>query len=83
MYMMKVVQFYPYRTGYVRGNTIQFPREWMETFENELARISGNKRDNHTCYIVRFDGYPDERIRAFMFTDSLMIMGDRVDVKNW
>lgn len=88
MMRMKLVQFYPYRTAYVRGNAIHFPREWMKNLEDNLSQMARQKYEgtdyrNHTCYVVQFEGYPDETIRAFMFTDSMMIMGDRVDVGKW
>lgn len=35
---------------------------------------------NHTCFTVEMENYV---IRSFMFTDSDLIMGDRVDIENW
>jgi hypothetical protein len=93
---MKVLAFYPYRKGFVRGNTVQFPRDAMKSFEKTVAQVaeqSGVVRflardhddkpihcENHTCFTIRME---NDEICSFMFTDSLMIMGNRVDVKDW
>jgi len=82
---LKVLAYYPYRKGYVRGEgVVHFPREMMRDFEHALAELAGVKPDNHTCYLIRLDGFLDSEIRAFMFSDLNMTMGNTIDIeKAW
>lgn len=95
---MKLLAYYPYRKAWVRGNTVHFPRDLMRGFELQIAymaeksditylddhyghmRFRGINCGNHTCFTLEMEC---GKICSFMFTDSLMIMGDRVDIENW
>jgi hypothetical protein len=79
---MKVLAYYPYRKGYIRGKgVIHFPIELMRDFQHALAKLAGVNPDNHTCYLVQMDGYLDYEIRAFMFSDLNMTMGNTIDIE--
>jgi len=83
---VKVLKFYPYRKGFVRGNSvIQFPIEPMRNFQKMLAQIAGVDCDNHTCFLVEMEdaAISDKKVVAFMFFDLVMYMGDRVEEKSW
>jgi hypothetical protein len=88
---MKVLKYYSYRKAWARGNAIFFPRETMYGFEKSLAQLAGvtihgdgtHGCGNHTCFLVELDSPLDKVVRSFMFTDFLMIMGDRIDEGNW
>lgn len=78
---MKVLKYFPYRTAFVFGNRVTFPRELMREFETELAKLSGCSLDNHVCYHVYLgNGEPE---KYFMFHDFVMIMGDEIKERKW
>jgi len=67
---MKVIKYYPYRTGIVRGTEI--PRELMRSLEEALYKeIKVKHFDNHVCFSVI-----DERHKPFavMFHDLVCII---------
>jgi hypothetical protein len=82
---MKVLKYYPYRKGFIRGTSVlQFPIEPMRNFQKMLAQLAGVDCDNHTCFLVEIeDSACREKIVGFMFSDSIMYMGDRVEEKSW
>jgi len=77
---------------------VQFPRDAMRSFEMQIAYMAEKSKisyadasygnvmfrgvncGNHTCFTLEMEC---GKIFSYMFTDSLMIMGDRVDVKDW
>jgi hypothetical protein len=81
---IKVLKYYPYRKGFVRGDLVlQFPITPMRDFQQLLAHIAGVKCDNHTCFLVEIKTISNNKIVAFMFSDLTMYMGDRVEEKSW
>jgi len=81
---IKVLKFYPYRKGFVRGDVVlQFPITPMRDFQKLLAHIAGVQCDNHTCFLVEMKTTFSEKIVAFMFSDLIMYMGDRIEEKVW
>jgi hypothetical protein len=80
---MKIINFFPYRKAYVRGKSLYFPRELMENLESELAKMANVDKDNHVCYLVKFESFPVPIDKGIMFTDSHCIIGDIIDIKNW
>ena len=44
---MKVLKYYPYRTGIVRG--IEVLRELTRPLEEKLHELNGTQIDNHVC----------------------------------
>ena len=76
---MKVIKYYPYRTGIVRG--IELPRELTRAVERELYDQTGLKDfDNHVCF-----SFADEHGKpgAIMFHDLICIVGKSVEDKRW
>jgi hypothetical protein len=80
---MKVLDYFPYRRGYVRGNPMKLPRESMKSLEETLAKMYGLRTDNHVCYLVQIQSFPKDVVKGIMFTDSNCIIGDRVDAERW
>lgn len=80
---MKLINFFPYRRGYVRGNTLYFPRSLMKSLEIELAKMAKVNMDNHVCYFVELESLPENIKKGIMFTDFNCIIGDRIDIKPW
>lgn len=78
---MKVLKYFPYRTAFVGGNRITFPREVMREFEWKLARLIGKTPDNHVCYCVDLGNH--EPAKYFMFHDFWMIIGDEIKEGKW
>lgn len=77
---MKVMKHFPYRTGYVRGtDVVEFPRIYMNDFEQELAKSAKVQIDNHTCYEVLNSAFPGNKTIFVMFTDSVIRIGTRID----
>jgi hypothetical protein len=82
----KVLKFYTYRSGRIGGDSILiFPIEPMREFQKFLAKESGvNYCDNHTCFLTEMeDPMGRKKIVAFMFSDHIMYMGDRIEEKSW
>lgn len=72
---LKLLQYYRYRTARPSGGFVIFPRKFMRSFEETLAKMAGVSIDNHTCYLVEL---PYNTIKSFWFTDDTMIMGDGI-----
>lgn len=75
---LKVIKYYPYRSGFVRGAT--FPRETMRSLEEHLFQQIGQRPDNHTCFLVE-DMYYNPV--AVMFHDLQCVIGAAVEERKW
>lgn len=76
---IKVIKYYPYRTGMVYGGT-EYPRESMESLETSLyAEIGEKSFCNHACFDVSCDG----KEFGVMFTDLKCRIGNKVVEKRW
>jgi hypothetical protein len=71
---MKIVKYYPYRKGLVRGHAI--PRELARPLEEELCKLAGVSIDNHVCFFL-LDEYSNPF--AVMFHDLVCVFGQEVD----
>lgn len=80
---MKIINFFPYRKGIVRGNVLSFPRIVMKSLENELAKMIDVDKDNHVCYLIEVKSFPENIQRGVMFTDLECLIGDTVQEKSW
>lgn len=77
---VKVVRYYPYRKGFVRGTGIAIPREFAKPLEDLLHQLNGSKIDNHVCFEIVDDRGEN---RAIMFTDHECITGEYVKDGSW
>lgn len=75
---LRVLRYYPYRTGFVRGAT--FPREQMKSLEEYLFAKDSRRPDNHTCFLVEDLHY---HIIGVMFSDLSCVIGDSVEERKW
>lgn len=75
---VRVMKYYPYRTGFVRGAT--FRRATMRPLEEHLFKEAGVRIDNHTCFLVK-DLY--HQPVAVMFHDLQCIIGKEVEERRW
>jgi hypothetical protein len=80
---MKILDYFPYRKGYVRGNSMKFPRDSLKSLEIVLAQRYGLRPDNHVCYLVQIQSFPKDIVKGIMFTDNNCIIGDRIDAGAW
>jgi len=85
---LKVLKYYPYRKGrigaYAGSHVLMLPIEMMRDCQRTLAGLAKVSPDNHTCFLVEIDSAWGERqVKAFMFSDDTMYIGDRIEEKSW
>ena len=55
----------------------------MKSLEIELAKMAKIDMDNHVCYFVELESFPENIKKGIMFTDFNCIIGDKIDIKPW
>ena len=85
MFSIKAVECFPYRTTRPVQTLITLPRDVLQGLEHVLAKKSGQRPDNHTGYLVKFDYpfYSGERKLFFAFSDSNVRISKEYEVVNW
>lgn len=74
----RVIKYYPYRTGIVRG--LDISRDLVKPLEESLFKEIGQEADNHTCFAVMGE---HGTMGAVMFTDTVCVFGNRVEERRW
>ncbi len=78
---MKVLRYYPYRTGMIRGRFLHsLPRKLMEPIEKELCKQAKVTPDNHTCFLISGEHY---ETYAIMFSDFECTIGETIEDRKW
>jgi hypothetical protein len=75
-----IVRQYLYRTATVRDRIMSIPRNQLKHLEEELAKASEARVDNHTVYELR--SYNGDVIYV-MFTDDKAHFGFKVEERRW
>lgn len=80
---MKILKYFPYRTGRPMDRLGEFPRESMKSLEEQLSKMQNVHADNHVCYLISIESFPVDRVMGVMFSDFKCVLAHDIEEKFW